>query len=113
MSPLSTARAVAVLLTLAACGGAQKPSSSDSSVLDEKDANPYRFHRSIAQTLLRTGQPQEASRVIRRLIAMRPDEVEPYHLLARAFVDMERYESAERTLAKAIALDPDTPPRMP
>lgn len=99
------AASLALLLALGACGGAQKPKASEPHVLGENDANPYRFHRSIAQSLLRTGQPQEASKVIRRLIALRPREVEPYYLLGRAFVDMGRYDAAEKTLAKALTLD--------
>ena len=74
--------------------------------MNDEKANPYRFSQSIASMLLQTQQPLEASRVIRRMIAMRPDEVEPYYMLARAFLGMEQYESAEKMLATALSKDP-------
>jgi Flp pilus assembly protein TadD len=93
-------------LLAVACAGAQEE-APDPSMLHDERADPYAFNLSVAHSLLDTQQPMEASRVARRLIAMQPDDVEPYYLLARAHMDMRQFESAEKMLREVLRREPE------
>ena len=65
--------ALALLITGAmACGGSSKSDQMARDALVTKDS-PYAFHRSIANTLLRTKQPAKALGHIRKLMRIQPD----------------------------------------
>lgn len=87
------------------CGGAQQQ-APDPGLLDDERADPYAFNLSVAYSLLATHQPMEASRVARRLLAMDEHAVEPYYVLARAYLDMRQLEAAEKMLREALRRDP-------
>lgn len=92
-----------VCLLASACAGAAEP--MDKSTLSDERANPYTFNRSVAYTLLRTNQPMEASRVIQRMLSLKPDEPEPHYMLGVAYLDMRQYDAAERALRSALRRD--------
>lgn len=96
----------ACLAVLCACTGANHELSEQTSLTDEK-ANPYAFNRSVTMTLLRTQQPQEALRVVRRLIDLDSESAEPYYLAGRAHVDLRQFKLAERSLREALRRQPE------
>lgn len=91
---------------LLGCAGTAAQTQDEAPGLRDPRSNPYAFHRSIAYTLLQTNQPMEATRMIRRMIDLRPNEVEPYCMLGRAYLDMRQLEPAERALRVALRKDP-------
>jgi tetratricopeptide (TPR) repeat protein len=95
-----------VLLCLPTCSGGPTDLHEDTTLTDEK-ANPYAFNRSIAMMFLRTQQPAEALRVVRRLIDLDSDSAEPFYLLGRAHVDLRQFTLAERSLREALRRKPD------
>ena len=86
------------------CAGSQLQDKDVSEIHDER-ANPYTFNRSVAYTLLRTSQPMEASRVIRRMLEMKPHSAEALCMLGRAYLDLREYELAERAFKGSLAED--------
>lgn len=90
---------------IGACAGTAQQVQDDPTFHDER-ANPYAFHRSVAYTLLQTNQPMEATRVIRQMIDLKPDEVEPYCMLGRAYLDMRQLDASQRALRLALRKDP-------
>jgi Flp pilus assembly protein TadD len=101
----------ALLWGLSGCASAAQTRIDDKSaaVLEEK-ANPYKFNRSVAYTLLRTNQPMEASKVIRRMLDLSADEAEPYYMLGRAYLDMRELQAADKSLRMALRKDPKYAP---
>lgn len=97
--------AILSLAAAAGCAGPQQEAPDPGLVSDER-ADPYAFNLSVAYSLLETHQPMEASRVARRLIQMDKDAVEPYYVLARAYLDMRQVDSAEKMLREALRRDP-------
>lgn len=93
---------LAIVLTGCAHAGM---SAEDAAFFQDDRANPYSFNRSVAYTLLRTKQPLEASRVIHRMLEMRPKSVEAHCMLGRAYLDMRQFDLAERALNSALRLD--------
>jgi Flp pilus assembly protein TadD len=89
------------------CAASNESLEKDNAVFNDERANPYRFNRSVAYTLLRTGQPMEASRVIRRMIDLDADQAEAYYMLGLAYLDMREFESSERALRAALRMDGD------
>lgn len=115
----STARAAVYVSWLAiACGGANTetrdttiagnssdaPASGDE--LEKVDASAYNFYSSVSKTLLRTNQPMQASRTIRRLFKLKPDSAEPYFLMGKAYLAMRHFDAACKMLLTAIERDP-------
>ena len=88
------------------CAGANGELSDETTLTDEK-ANPYAFNRSVALTLLRTQQPAEALRVVRRLVDLDSESPEPYYIAGRAHVDLRQFKLAERSLREALRRKPD------
>lgn len=68
--------------------------------------SPAAFQRAIGLTLLRTGQPRGALPYLQRFARLVPERAEPLCYLGRAFMDMEMWQQARVSLAKAIALEP-------
>ena len=98
---------IVVLLALgSACAGSHDL-HEESSLLSDDRANPYAFNRSLVYTLLKTQQPAEATRVIRRMIDLDDDSAEPYYLLGWAHTDMRELSLAERALREALRRKPD------
>ncbi|MFT3926087.1 MAG: tetratricopeptide repeat protein [Myxococcales bacterium] len=93
-------------LWLSACAHQQNLSEQEAAFFQDDRANPYSFNRAVAQTLLRTNQPLEASRVIHRLLEMKPESVEAHCMLGRAYLDMKQFDLAERALKTALRFDP-------
>jgi Flp pilus assembly protein TadD len=104
---MKTLRTAALVLSIAwtGCAGSANQVEDASSEVQDARSNPYAFHRSVAYTLLQTNQPMEATRLIRRMIDLKPDEVEPYCMLGRAYVDLQQLDSAERALRVALKKD--------
>jgi Flp pilus assembly protein TadD len=114
---LQTGAAALLLLPALCCGGAGAESRGAQggarSLRDDRavqgpesaEADPYGFYRSVSRTLLRTNQPLEASRSIRRLFKLKPDSPEPYCLMGRAYVAMRQFKSARKMLRGAIEKD--------
>ena len=96
----------AALLLISACTGLHSDLSDETTLTDEK-ANPYAFNRSVTLTLLRTQQPAEALRVVRRLRDLDGDSAEPFYLAGRAHVDLRQFTLAERSLREALRRKPD------
>jgi Flp pilus assembly protein TadD len=106
MRSLCIVVALACLQALSACAGsAEQAAQEDVSAFRSEASNPYAFHRSVAYTLLETNQAMEATRVIRRMLDLKPDEVEPYCMLGRAYLDLRQLDSAERALKVALRKD--------
>jgi Flp pilus assembly protein TadD len=115
--PAIRAVAAAWLLAAAACGGGaserpgpeQPAAGQEEGKPDEVPAgfrgDAYEFYRSVSRTLLRTNQPLEASRTIRRLFKLRPESPEPYVLMAKAHQAMRQFASARKMLRSAIEKD--------
>lgn len=111
------AAVAAWLLAVAACGGgaSQRPGAEEAAAR-EKEGKPgevpesfqgttYEFYRAVSRTLLRTNQPLEASRTIRRLFKLRPGSPEPHVLMAKAYMAMRQLDSARKMLKSAIEKD--------
>lgn len=79
--------------------------SRPEAVWEDPDADPYNFHRSVTATLLKTFQYAEALRNARTLVKLRPDEAEPYVMLARAHLGLKQLRAGEKALRRALALD--------
>jgi Flp pilus assembly protein TadD len=86
-----------------ACSSGKKSVRNASDVLG--DDTPRRFHRAVAFTLLRTGQPARALPHIRKLVRYDPDAAEPRYLMGRAYADMREHAEARNLLEQAIARD--------
>jgi Flp pilus assembly protein TadD len=105
-----------LVLGLVACGGAaetiesknaddQKEATTDEE-FENVGASAYEFYRSVSKTLLRTNQPAQATRTIRRLFKLKPDKAEPYYLMGQAYVAMRQFEAAKKMLQTAVERDP-------
>jgi Flp pilus assembly protein TadD len=101
--------AISVLL-LSACAESSAELKNQGPVFAQEKSNPYSFNRSVAYTLLRTNQPMEASKVIRRMIDLDAEQVEPYAMLGRAYLEMRQFEGAEKWLRFALRKDQDYAP---
>lgn len=97
--PLCTLTLAVVLAV--GCGGRQSTGSGGA------DVSPYQFHRSLAVTLLRTGQARQAVTHIRKLQELRSDSAEPFYLMGRAYVRLGVSSSAQRMFERAVAIDPE------
>ncbi|MFB3813716.1 MAG: tetratricopeptide repeat protein [Terriglobales bacterium] len=60
-----------------------------------------------AVELISAGRVDDAIRVLRGRIQQSPNDAEAYHLLARAYFSLQRWDSAIEEGQKAIALDPN------
>jgi Flp pilus assembly protein TadD len=109
---------VAGLLAAVACGGGAKehpgagrpPAAADGQSKPEDfhntfEGDGYSFYRSVARTLLRTNQPLQAARTIRRLFKLKPESPEPHVLMARAYLAMDQLDAARKMLLGAIEKD--------
>jgi Flp pilus assembly protein TadD len=105
------------LLGVGACGGgaSQRPGAEQPGAGEKQgkrdevpagfQGDAYEFYRSVSRTLLRTNQPLEASRTIRRLFKLRPGSPEPYVLMGKAYLAMRQLDSARKMLKSAIEKD--------
>ncbi|MBI4955290.1 MAG: hypothetical protein HY908_24920 [Myxococcales bacterium] len=60
-----------------------------------------------ARRALSAGAPAEAERILRTVLAARPDECEALHLCGFALYLLDRSAEAEPLCRRAVALDPD------
>jgi Flp pilus assembly protein TadD len=116
--PLAAPAVLLVSALAIACGGSstgtrettataksgKAPESADE--LENVEASAYEFYRSVSKTLLRTNQPLQASRTIRRLFKLKPESPEPYFLMGEAYVAMRHFDAALKMLQTAIEKDP-------
>lgn len=97
-------------LAVGACAGSSQEMSQSGPLWEDPDGDPYNFHRSVTAALLRTFQYAEALRNARKLVKLRPDEAEPYVMLARSHIGLKQLRAGRTALERAIALDPEYAP---
>jgi len=103
-------RAAALLALCALYGCVSAHAKLDETAFADERANPYKFNRSVAYPLLRTNQPLEATRIIRRMLDLDAEAAEPYYMLGRAFLEMREFGAAEKSLRAALRKDPKYAP---
>ncbi len=59
-----------------------------------------------AETLLRTGQANQALRLLNREIQSHPDNAAAYNLLSRVYFQLEQWDTSLRMAEKSVALEP-------
>lgn len=110
MKLASTRLVVSLALALTACGGAAEEMPDAVPHWEDKDASPYNFYRGVSYTLLKTGQYVRASRTVRRLLKLKPDEAEPFYLMGRAYIGMGQLDAAKRMFVRSIDNDDEFAP---
>src|SRR5262249_9376501 len=68
------------------------------------------FHNNHANALRRAGRYAEAEALLREVVAVVPEEWQPWHNLGQVLRDEERYDEAIAALRRAVALEPEHGP---
>lgn len=106
MKPATVLQLVGVVV-VGACGSAEvREPEPPPPITDEG----YQLNRSMALTLLTSGQPERALVHVRPLAEQEPTRAEPLTLMARALVAMGAFHQARGELTRAIELEPTYAP---